>query len=49
MAKKEEVEALDEEVSAPEGIKPVAHRFGREDMDELVDKLNAVIEVVNNL
>lgn len=30
-------------------IEPVAHRFGREDMDELVDKLNAVIEAVNNL
>lgn len=37
------------EEAKKEPIQLVAHRFGREDMDEVVDKLNAVIEVVNNL
>ncbi len=30
-------------------IAPVAQEYGREDLNELRDKLNAVIEVVNTL
>lgn len=48
MATKKKIEEVEaEELS--EGITPFAHRFGREDMDALVDKLNEVVETVNNL
>lgn len=30
-------------------IETVAHEFGREDLNEVKDKLNQVIEIVNNL
>ncbi len=50
MAKKTvEAGAEGEEVVSQEKIQTVAHEFGREDMNELKDRLNEVIEAVNNL
>ncbi len=52
--KKDDVEELEETVEeeteeAAGPIAPISHDFLREDLNEVRDKLNQVIEVVNNL